>query len=106
MKLILALTAAVSLTLPAAAIAGDTAAVADSAAASNSALSLRTRALVKTTDGRKVGFIERVVRDTAGAPTSVQIIYNGRFVQIPASTLAPAEKGLVTSLTAKEVGKL
>lgn len=67
---------------------------------------IKERALVKTVDGRKVGFIDRVLKNAAGEATGVQIIYGGRFVVIPATTLAPAEKGLVTSLTAKEVNKL
>ena len=109
MKLVLALTAAVSLAIPAAAFADETVGVSNgvaAAAAASSPVSIRERALVKTTDGRKVGFVDRVFRNTAGEPTGVQIIYNGHFVQIPAASLAPAEKGFVTSLTAKEVNKL
>jgi hypothetical protein len=93
MKLSFAFAAALSLSLSAAAIAAD-------------APIIKDRALVKTVDGRKVGFIERVLKNTAGEPTGVQIIYSGRFVVIPATTLSAAEKGLVTSLTAKEVNKL
>ena len=107
MKLVLALTAAVSLAIPAAAFADETVGVSNGvAAAAASPVSIRERALVKTTDGRKVGFVDRVFRNTAGEPTGVQIIYNGHFVQIPAASLAPADKGFVTSLTAKEVNKL
>jgi hypothetical protein len=106
MKLVLAFTAAAAFTLPAVAVAADTAAVATEATATTTPASIRERALVKTADGRKVGFVDRVFRNTAGEPTGVQIIYNGHFVQIPAATLAPAEKGFVTSLTTKEVNKL
>ena len=109
MKFVLALTAAAALTLPGVALANDTTAVANNAAATapaNTTVALRERALVKTADGRKVGFVDRVFRDTAGSATGVQIIYNGRFVQIPAATLSPAEKGFVTSLSTKEVNKL
>jgi len=93
MKLSFAFAAALSLSLSAAAIAADVPVI-------------KEHALVKTTDGRKVGFIDRVLKNAAGEPTAVQIIYSGRFVVIPASTLSPAEKGLVTSLTAKEVNRL
>ena len=93
MKFTHVLAAAVSLAVSTAAFAGDTAAV-------------RERALVKTADGRKVGFVDRVLRNASGEATGVQIIYNGRFVQIPAATLSPAEKGFVTSLSTKEVNKL
>jgi hypothetical protein len=87
------LAAAISFSLSAAAVAAD-------------APVIKERALVKTADGRKVGFIDRVLKDSAGAPTGVQIIYNGHFVVIPADTLSAADKGLVTSLNAKDVNRL
>lgn len=67
---------------------------------------IKERSLVKTADGRKVGYVDRVLKNTAGEPTGVQIIYSGRFVVIPATTLTSAEKGLVTSLNSKDVSKL
>ena len=93
MKFSVAFAAALSLSVSAAAIAAD-------------APLIKQNALVKTADGRKVGYIDRILKDSAGAPTGVQIIYSGRFVVIPATTLSAAEKGLVTSLTAKEVNRL
>ncbi|HWV12205.1 MAG TPA: hypothetical protein VN110_02820 [Sphingobium sp.] len=93
MKFSFAFAAALSLSVSAAAIAAD-------------APLIKQNALVKTADGRKVGYIDRILKDSAGAPTAVQIIYSGRFVVIPATTLSAAEKGLVTSLTAKEVNRL
>ncbi|GLV30453.1 hypothetical protein TomTYG75_29690 [Sphingobium sp. TomTYG75] len=93
MKLSFAFAAALSLSLSAAAIAAD-------------APAIKTNALVKTVDGRKVGFIDRILKNNAGETTGVQIIYSGRFVVIPVTTLSTAEKGLVTSLTAKEVNRL
>lgn len=93
MNFSLALAAAVSLSLSTAAIAADGPVI-------------NERALVKTVDGRKVGVIDRVVRNAAGEPIGVKIIYSGRFVMIPADTLTSAEKGLTTSLTAKDINKL
>jgi hypothetical protein len=93
MKFTFAFAAALSLSLSTAAIATDAPVIKD-------------RALVKTVDGRKVGFIDRILKNADGQPTGVQIIYGGRFVVIPAASLSAAEKGLVTSLTAKEVNKL
>ena len=93
MKLSFAFAAALSLSLSAAAIAAD-------------APAIKANALVKTVDGRKVGYIDRILKNTAGETTAVQIIYSGRFVVIPVTTLSTAEKGLVTSLTAKEVNRL
>ena len=93
MKFSFALAVALSLAVPTVAIAAD-------------APLIKERALVKTVDGRKVGFIDRVLKNAAGEATGVQIIYGSRFVVIPADTLTAAEKGLVTSLTAKDVNKL
>ena len=67
---------------------------------------IRTRTMVKTADGVRVGFIDRIIQNGEGAPTSVQIIYRGRFVSIPAATLSNGDKGLVTSLTADDLKKL
>jgi hypothetical protein len=67
---------------------------------------IKARAMVKTADGGRVGTIDRIFKDSTGAPVSVQIIYKGRFVVIPATTLSAGEKGLVTTLTATEVNKL
>ncbi|MDO7836488.1 hypothetical protein Q4610_15680 [Sphingobium sp. HBC34] len=69
-------------------------------------LVVKPRALVKTSDGRRVGHVERIVKDSAGAASAVQIIYRERFVLIPVSTLSAAGKGLVTSLSTAEVNKL
>lgn len=93
MKRSFLLSGALFLAVPAVAIAADMPAI-------------RERALVKTADGHKVGFVDRVLTGGDGAPSGVQIIYDGRFVVIPASTLTGADKGLVTSLTSKEVNKL
>ena len=93
MKFAFAFAAALSLSVSVAAIAADAPAV-------------KTNALVKTVDGRKVGYIDRILKNDAGEPTAVQIIYSGRFVVIPVTTLSAAEKGLVTSLTSKEVNRL
>ena len=93
MKFSFAFAAALSLSVCTAAIAAD-------------APVIKTHALVKTVDGRKVGYIDRILTNNAGEPTAVQIIYSGRFVVIPVTTLSTAEKGLVTSLTAKEVNRL
>lgn len=67
---------------------------------------IKTQAMVKTADGRRVGTVSRVIKDAAGAPVSVQIIYKSRFIVIPATTLSEGEKGLVTSLTTAEINKL
>lgn len=67
---------------------------------------IKTRTIVKTSDGVRVGFIDRVNKGADGAPIDVQIIYKGHLISIPASTLTGADKGLVTSLTKAEVNRL
>ncbi|AEG51172.1 hypothetical protein Sphch_3582 [Sphingobium chlorophenolicum L-1] len=67
---------------------------------------IKARTMVKTADGVRIGFIDRVYANAEGTATSVQIIYRGRFVSIPAATLSSGEKGLVTSLTADDLKKL
>lgn len=74
-------------------------------AVAQDAPAIKARTMVKTADGVRIGFIDRVFQNAEGAPTSVQIIYKGRFVSIPAATLSNGEKGLVTSLTADDLKK-
>lgn len=70
------------------------------------ALVIKPLAMVRTADGRRVGLVERVMKDSAGAPTGVQIIYRDHFVIIPVSTLSAGDKGFITTLTTAEVNKL
>lgn len=77
-----------------------------SAALAQEAPEIKARSMVKTAQGARVGVIDRVVNNPDGTPGFVQIIYNGRFVSIPASTLTAGEKGLVTSLTVADLRKL
>ena len=67
---------------------------------------IKAGAVVTTSDGRRLGRIERVENSTDGQPASVRLIYDSRFVNIPASTISAGGKGLVTSLTKAEVRKL
>lgn len=61
--------------------------------------------LVFAADGRRIGRVDRVVT-VNGAPVSVSVIYSGRIVRIPVETLSNTERGLVTTLTSKEVKAL
>lgn len=73
------------------------------AAVAAPASDVRVGALVKTVDGRRVGRIERLIKDGAGQVVSASIIYQSRFVRVPVNTLSAVEKGFVTSLTTKEI---
>lgn len=89
-----------TLIIAAAALALSTSAIAQEAPV------IKARTMVKLTDGTRVGVIDRVLKNEDGTPGAVQIIYKGRFVTIPASTLSAGEKGLVTSLTSADLKKL
>jgi len=67
---------------------------------SSAATSVKVGNMVFSADGRRIGRID-FIRDN-----EVGIIYNGRFIKIPVSTLSSAEKGVATTLTRAEVGKL
>ena len=76
-------------------------ATADSAsAAATSAPTISRGALIFSAEGRRIGRIDRV----HGADVSV--IYNGKFVSIPTNSLSSGERGLTTSLTQADLGKL
>lgn len=75
-------------------------AMAQEASAPAAAANVKQGAMVYSADGRRIGRVDRV-RDGA-----VNIIFDGRIVRIPVSTLSDADKGLTTSLTRKDVTKL
>ena len=73
---------------------------ADSAAAAASAPTVSRGALIFSAEGRRIGRVDRV------RGSDVSVIYNGKFVSIPTSSLSAGERGLTTSLTQAELGKL
>ena len=87
----------VALSVPAVAFAQE--------AAPAAAVTAKSGTILKTSDGKRVGRIERVVSKD-GAPVSVAIIYDSRFVYVPYSTLSASDSGLVTSLSRADLRKL
>ena len=61
-------------------------------------LQIPARAILYSADGTKLGHIENVVANADGSPQAVKLIYRGKFITIPASTLSTGDKGLKTSL--------
>lgn len=61
--------------------------------------------VVFSAEGRRIGRIDRI-KSAEGAPTAVSIIYNGRFIYIPVSTLTAGDRGLTSSLSKAELNKL
>lgn len=62
-------------------------------------------AIVKSSDGRVLGRVDRVVVKD-GAAVSVNIIVDGRMVHLPMATISGTEGAVVTSLTKAEASKL
>lgn len=70
------------------------------AAAASASVAVKKGAMVFSTDGRRIGRVDHVRADTVG------VIFDGRFVNIPVSTLTSADNGFKSSLTRAEIGKL
>lgn len=61
---------------------------------------------IYSADGTKIGKVDRVLTAADGAVSAVRIIYRGKFIAIPATTLSAGEKGVTTSLSNAELKKL
>ncbi|MET0377204.1 MAG: hypothetical protein ABW128_23465 [Rhizorhabdus sp.] len=70
-------------------------------AAEGSAAAAKRGATLRDANGTRLGTIDRI-----NADGSVQIIFNSKFVTIPADKLVSSESGVATSLTKTEVAKL
>ena len=84
--------------LPAAAQTAETAPAA--ATAPVAAPAIKNGDLVWSTDGRRIGRVDRVRGD------AVAVISDMKMVYIPVATLSTSEHGLVSSLTRKEIDRL
>ena len=62
--------------------------------------SVKNGTWVFSSDGRRIGRVDDVIEGIAA------IIYNGHLIRIPVDKLAAGEKGLVSSLTRKEIDQL
>jgi len=71
-----------------------------SAQTAGTAQSIKSGAWVFSADGRRVGRVDDIANGTAA------IIYNGRLIHIPIDKLTAGDKGLVSSLTRKEIDQL
>ena len=63
--------------------------------------------MIVTSDGKRIGQIDRIVTDRSGQPLSASVIYDSRFVYVPVSTLTVDANGrATTSLSRKELTAL
>ncbi|TZG28889.1 hypothetical protein [Sphingomonas montanisoli] len=68
--------------------------------------SLKTGAILVSADGKRLGRVDTITSKD-GAPVSLNLIFDSRFVHVPASTVTAGEDGrLTTSLSRDEVRKL
>jgi hypothetical protein len=76
------------------------AASADTVAVSNPAPAVKAGALLISSDGKRLGRVDRVRKDAIG------VIIDQRYVYVPLSTISAGENGrLVTSLTARDANR-
>lgn len=68
------------------------------------ALVLKAGMTVRTADGKTIGRVDKVEMRN-GQAVGVSVIFNQRFIHIPASTLSSSAKGLVTSLSRQDVAQ-
>ena len=61
---------------------------------------------IYSADGTKIGKVDRVLTAADGAVSAIRVIYRGKFISIPATTLTAGEKGVTTSLSNAELKKL
>jgi hypothetical protein len=61
---------------------------------------------IYSADGTKIGKVDRVLTAGDGAVAAVRVIYRGKFITIPATTLSAGEKGVTTSMSNAELKKL
>ena len=67
---------------------------------------LKAGALLQSSDGKRLGLIERVQTAKDGTPVTASLILDSRFVYVPAATISASGSGFVTSLTKAEVRRL
>lgn len=71
-----------------------------------SAPAIKKYATLVDSNGSKIAQIDRVNTGANGAVESVSVIYNMKYVTIPASTLSSKDGKVVTSLTKAQVSEL
>lgn len=76
------------------------------APAATAAVMIKEGQMVRSSDGKRIGSIENLTKDSSGAPVAANVIFDERFVAIPASTLTESGNALTTSLSYRDVVKL
>jgi hypothetical protein len=78
----------------------------EAAAAATAPAPLKAGLLLWSSEGKRIGRIDRVFAAKDGTPLSASVIFESRFVYVPASTITASDSGLKTSLTRAEILKL
>ena len=81
---------------------------ADAAAAPTAAPphNMQVGRILRTADGRRVGEIMRVDQGSGGNARGVVVIFGSSTITVPADTLSDKDRGLVTTLSYKDVQTL
>lgn len=82
------------------------AASAQEAAPAAAASELKPGATLWSSDGKRIGRVDRIVATQAGAPGWANVIVDSRFVSVPVTTISAGDKGFATSLSRAEIRKL
>lgn len=91
----------ISLSIAGAILLASTPVLAQDAAAPAAVAQIRAGKVLRDVNAVRLGSIDRV-----NADGSVKIIFESRFVTVPADTLTVVDGGAVTSLSKKDVRKL
>jgi hypothetical protein len=86
-------------------LAGVAAAEESAPAAAAASVDVKPGQWIYTSDGMAVGRVDVVDKDKTGKAETAGVIRDMRMVHIPVSTLSTGPKGLVTSLTRKDVDR-
>ena len=75
-------------------------------AATSAGPAIKGNEVLRSSDGRRIGTVDRVVLGQDRSPVAVSLVVGSRFVKVPVSTITAANGGLVTSLSYDEIKKL
>ena len=76
-------------------------------AAAQTPLAIKSGGMLKSADGRRIGFIDAVDTAKDGSPIGAQVIVGSRIVHVPASTITATDKShFTTTLSYKDVEHL
>lgn len=83
--------------------AGLVLALAAPAVAQSSEPAVSKRSTIFSADGTKIGRVDTVVPGADGQPSAVRLIYRGKFLTLPVSSLTADSRGFKSSMTTAQI---